>query len=187
MSFIRSGSNPEALYVYHSVGRRKCGYVSFSGHDGRRTTDTGDRYGLVISPKDFYKVCENYEKRGCEKMLKSGDFGIQEIMVETKSGKRISQELHRKRMDRWLKSMSRFHDGAKKPSTSLKDVQADEKIWVFWKGKLALAVWRLTWEYMVQNVIRYKVTPAEFRKAMKQCKRKRSIVWQRGKTVVFQD
>lgn len=69
MSFIRSGTNPEGLYVYHDVGE----FISLS-HKGTRGQPPWE-----IPVDDFYLLVANYQNEG--EPVKAGALSLREAYV----------------------------------------------------------------------------------------------------------
>lgn len=127
MSFIRAGSNPEALYVYDDVN----GFISFT-----QGAVLANPSACQIKPRDFYNLVRKYLRTGDES-LRSGDFEIETAHVYDGS------TLKKIKLVPENRSTLQVLNDARRSSY---------KILVRNKGVVIGLLWKVTWNYMAQNV-----------------------------------
>ena len=162
MSFIRCLNNPEGLYVYDHVDG--CISVSWRGHDP-----------VELPRRDFYGLCRQVAWR------ETGQYGSLEargVAVDRSSGAVLSaqeEKQYHKNYDDLLHGMHPQYSRENQPGfdeyvnacrkltaeqreENLRLAQESErwivsyKIGLYYNGKLVLAMWGVTWAYVVMNV-----------------------------------
>jgi hypothetical protein len=129
MSFIRATSNPEALYVYHDVGK----FISWTQGPILCNIKPENK----VSLKDFYGLMRKVIKSDGYMPAKCGSFSVEEAHVyESSTLKKIKYVDKRRSIKQMI----------------LDDKPSCFKIIVRNKGKVIGLLWPVTWRYVVSNV-----------------------------------
>lgn len=131
MSFIRSLSNPEALYIWDDVG----GYIAI--------TSPQHKHILTANRRDWYSLIRKYNKGGWYN-AKAGTLQLQEVVMKTGPWEEI------------IPAGSRYTGGEKKGRLMPKRDRGRQPV----EFKMVLSIrkpgkrvkkvtmWRVTWDYI---------------------------------------
>lgn len=134
MSYIRSTSNPERLYVWADVDGTV--HLHYGGpYRVKPPLSKGEE--LRVPYKTFVRAVRHWDESGRYKTDING-FKIEEIHVYLKTGKRVPEFKNNKDAIRYLDEVK------KKPS--------EYKIRVSYRGNF-IHLWSVTWQYVVNNVM----------------------------------
>ena len=132
MSYIRSASNPEGLYVFGSAN----GIEMYTGKANK------DIRGWVIPVRHFNEVCKRWNV-AWEERVKYGDFSCEMVWVdsefEEKEEKEVGEEIE--------KFFKRAVEGKLNKGLSL-----ENKVKLTWKDE-SMYLWDVTWQFVVQRII----------------------------------
>jgi hypothetical protein len=127
VSYIRSTSNPESLYVTTSTDGMGTDMVSISHGVQAPLSDGAD---FAATMESFRRVCQKWADGNED--ASSGGFSAKEVHVEVSTGKRA----------RTRDSLAEF---LKRP--------ASEMLVRISSGPHYLHLWRVTWDYVVRRVL----------------------------------
>lgn len=126
MSYIRSGSNPEGLYIFGSDEDTIC-----ISHNIKSPLASylDPSCSIVVPGTDFYKVCELYDSYNFDEdyAVRSGDIVVQERHIYFDTGELTSEEVDWERPGGFL-------------------------IYFNFKDQFFYC-WKVTWDYVVRNVV----------------------------------
>lgn len=136
MSYIRSLSNPEGLYIFGSNGIHIY-------HGLKPPLCSEKSWPIVIPESDFYRVCHAWD-HGPDQWkgpAYSRDFSAREELIFVNTGKRVPDDVASMR-----RSMKDLFKGKKRPLERF-------VIRLQYKKKYIM-IWRVTWHYVVENVVK---------------------------------
>ena len=130
MSYIRSGSNPEGLYI---IG------TSMRGHNYAEVMLPNGGEIIWIPAAVFHEVCRRWEHANDDDDVRYRGMRAREVwMHELKCGKVIPESEFSREFTQWLKRP------AKRGPRNIRQVEVSYKGKRFW-------CWRVTWEYIVRD------------------------------------
>lgn len=136
MSYIRCLSNPERLYAWHDVDGTV--HIHYGGpYMVKPPLSKGEEMRVPL--RTFMHAIKHWDDTGnWEDRTSIRGFTIEEVHIYLKTGKPVPNFKNNKDAIRYLK------DSKKHPS--------EYKIRVSYKGNF-IHLWRVTWQYVVNNVM----------------------------------
>jgi len=128
VSFIRSTSNPEGLYIWHDID----GYVDVS-FGGVAPPLASKQRSARIPSKTFFKAVSRWDKNyGADEKVSVGGFTIEERHIFVKTGKVV-----RGGSKAWLRD---------------RRLRTAFLVRISYRGTF-VHLWRVTWQYVVRNAM----------------------------------
>jgi hypothetical protein len=127
MSLIRSTSNPEKLYVFEHVD----GYIAWCGNDLAPW--------VKLPTDDFYTLCN----LGRRSFAKVGELEIKDQWVHSETGEIFDTDPNHNCWDKFIQE-------------EVNRIPAEIKTVLYYKDKPICAMWKVTWDYIINTANRRK-------------------------------